>query len=197
MKRERTLDRAAVVAAAAELIDTHGGEQLTLARLAEQLNIRTPSLYNHVAGLDGLRRELALHGMRQLAQGLGRAAMGKAGNDAVFAVAHAYRAFAKAHPGIYNLTLRAVGPDEPELQAAGEDVVAVVVATLAGYRLHGDDAVHAVRALRSLVHGFVTLEMAGGFGLPLDLDESFQRLVCIFVAGLHASNVGAASNLRL
>jgi hypothetical protein len=48
----------------------------------------------------------------------------------------------------------------------------------------GDDAVHAVRGLRALVHGFVTLETAGGFGFPLDRDESFRRLLATFAAGL-------------
>ncbi len=49
---------------------------------------------------------------------------------------------------------------------------------------------HAVRGLRSIVPGFVTLEGAGGFGLPLDLDESFRRLVAAFVKGLRTEDRG-------
>ena len=48
----------------------------------------------------------------------------------------------------------------------------------------GDDALHAVRALRATVHGFATLEIAGGFGLPLDCDESFRRLVQVLILGM-------------
>ena len=55
---------------------------------------------------------------------------------------------------------------------------------LRSYGLSGDDAVHAARGLRGLVHGFTTLESAGGFGLPLDLGESFRRLLQTFVRGL-------------
>jgi len=40
------------------------------------------------------------------------------------------------------------------------------------------------RGPRSLLHGFVSLETGGGFGLPLDLDESFRRLLQVFMAGL-------------
>jgi hypothetical protein len=40
------------------------------------------------------------------------------------------------------------------------------------------------RGLRSVAHGFATLEVARGFGIPLDLDESFDRLLRAFVAGL-------------
>jgi hypothetical protein len=50
--------------------------------------------------------------------------------------------------------------------------------------LRGDDAIHAVRAFRSMVHGFATLEVAGGFGLPQDCDESFRRLVNALAAGM-------------
>ena len=45
-------------------------------------------------------------------------------------------------------------------------------------------AVHALRGLHSIVHGFATLEISGGFGMPLDADESFFRLVDWFVAEL-------------
>jgi hypothetical protein len=54
------------------------------------------------------------------------------------------------------------------------------------YRLGEDAAIHAVRGLRSIVHGFATLELAGGFGLALDRDESFLLLLRAYVAGLRA-----------
>lgn len=42
----------------------------------------------------------------------------------------------------------------------------------------------AVRGLRSIAHGFATLELAGGFGLPFDPDESFLRLLQAYLVGL-------------
>ena len=47
----RVLNRAAVVQAAVALIDAMGLEQITMADLAERLQIRTPSLYNHIDGM--------------------------------------------------------------------------------------------------------------------------------------------------
>jgi AcrR family transcriptional regulator len=178
------LDRAAVVTAAARLADAEGLEAVTLARLAALLGVKPPSLYNHVAGQEGLRRELALAGMRELSRRLGRAALGKAGDAALLALAHAYREFARAHPGLYAASLRAPDPADAELDAASTELVGIVLAVLAGYDLGGDDALHAVRVLRSVLHGFVSLETLGGFGLPLDLDESFRRLLDGFIAGL-------------
>ena len=55
---------------------------------------------------------------------------------------------------------------------------------LRAWDLEGDDAVHAARAFRSAVHGFVALEAGGGFGIPVDLDASFDRLVGLLAAGL-------------
>jgi AcrR family transcriptional regulator len=178
------LDRAAVVAAAAAVADEAGLEQVTLARVAERLGVRSPSLYHHVAGLPGLRRELALGGLRALEAQLARAAVGKSRDDAVLALADAFRAFAHAHPGLYAATLRSPDSADDELTRAGQDVVDVVLAALAAYGLSGDDALHATRALRAIVHGFVSLEATGGFGLPLDLDESFHRLVRAYSLGL-------------
>ena len=48
---------------------------------------------------------------------------------------------------------------------------------LAGYELRDDDAIDAIRAFRAALHGFVSLEVEGGFGLPVDVDRSFDRLV--------------------
>jgi AcrR family transcriptional regulator len=181
------LSRESVVEAAADLADEEGLEALSLSVLASRLGIRTPSLYNHVDGLDGLRRELALLGIRELGRRLGRAAIGKTRDEATFAIARVYREFVKERPGLYAATVRSSRlsyPEDPTFQAAEEEVLETVLAVLASYGLRGDDALHATRGFRSTVHGFATLEVAGGFGIPLDLDESFERLLRTFVAGL-------------
>ncbi len=178
------LDRETVVREAAALADVEGLEALTLARLAGKLGIRPPSLYNHVAGLEDLRRELALLGLRDLTERLGRAAVGRAGEEAVEALAEAYRAYARQRPGLYAASLRAPDPQDSDWQAAGERVVGIVLAAFAGFGLRNDEALHAVRGLRSALHGFVGLEATGGFGLPLDRDESFRRLIRAYLSGL-------------
>jgi AcrR family transcriptional regulator len=185
-KARAGLDRAAVVLAAARLADDKGLAAVTLARLAAELGVRPPSLYNHIDGLEGLRRELTLLGIRELNRRTSRAAIGKSGDDALFAMAGAYRTFAHERPGLYPATLRAPDADDAELNVAADELLAVILAVLEGYGLTGDDALHATRGLRSLMHGFVGLETAGGFGLPLDLDESYRRLLVSFVAGLRA-----------
>ena len=54
MATRTRLTKTTVVQAAAELLNSEGAAALSLNRLAEKLDVRTPSLYNHVDGLPGL-----------------------------------------------------------------------------------------------------------------------------------------------
>ncbi len=181
------LDAASVVAAAARLADADGLEELTLARLAAELGVRAPSLYAHVDGLADLRDRVRALGVAELTDVLSEAATGRARGEALRAVAHAYRAYARRRPGVYAAMQRAPGGDDEERQAAAGRLVGVLIAVLRGYGLAGDDAVHAVRLLRSALHGFVSLETGGGFALPLEIDESYERLIEMVDRGLGAA----------
>ena len=183
------LSTAAVVAAAAEIADAEGLDRLTLARVAATAGVRTPSLYNHVESLDDVRRRVALLALRDLADALRDAAVGRAGDDALAAMADAYRAYARRHPGRYAATQRAPAEGDEEMRAAAKGAVDVVLAILRGYGLEGDDAIHAARAVRSALHGFVALETGGGFGIPVDLDESYARMVRALARGLRDAPV--------
>jgi AcrR family transcriptional regulator len=178
------LDTDAVVAAAAQLADADGLEAVTLARLAGILGVRSPSLYAHVDGLDDLRRRLATRGARELAAELQAAVAGRSRGDALAAMADAYRAYARAHPGTYAALQRPPARGDAQGAGAATNAVDVVLAVLRGYGLEGDEAIHAARIIRSALHGFVALETGGGFGIPLDLDDSYARLVDVLDRGL-------------
>lgn len=187
MSPRSNLTKEVVVRAAADLLNSEGLEAMSLNRLAEKLDIRTPSLYNHVEGLPGLMRELSILNARNLAERLSDAAIGQRGPELAMSVMQAYRSYIKDFTGLYLSTLRVSGMQEevdPELEKEEARSLKVAMAVMASFGLQGEDAIHAVRAFRSLVHGFATLEVYGGFGLPLDLDESFVRLVNLFIAGL-------------
>ena len=182
------IDSTAVVAAAAAVADADGLEAVTLRRLAEELGVRSPSLYAHIGGLDDLRRRLGARGNTELATTLGHAVEGRSGPDALRALAVAYRDYARAHPGTYAALQRASDlADDDEGRAAGEAVVRVALAALRAYPVEGDDAIHAVRLIRIALHGFVTLEAAGGFAMALSADETFERLLGLLDLGLRRS----------
>lgn len=166
-----------VVAEAAAVADEAGLDRLTLAAVAKRLGITLPGLYKHIDSLDSLKRDLAVLGVRELTAAMSEAAVGRSGRDALHAVARAYRSYAAAHPGRCAASVRAPDPADSEHIAAGEAAGTVLLAVLDAYRLRDNDAIDAIRALRVVLHGFTTLEAAGGFGLPQSVDDTFTRLV--------------------
>ena len=164
-----------VVAEAAEVADEAGLERLTLAAVAKRLGISLPGLYRHIDSLGSLKRDLAVLGVRELTAAMSAAAVGRSGRDALHAITRAYRAYAAAHPGRSAASVRAPDPADTEHLAVAESAVAVLLAVLDSYHLGGSDAIDAIRVLRVTLHGFTTLEAAGGFGLPQSVDATFAR----------------------
>ncbi|GMA50576.1 TetR family transcriptional regulator [Alicyclobacillus contaminans] len=184
MSARHGLNKAGIVRAAGKLADALGLHKLTMSLLAEHLGVRTPSLYNHVNGLEELRRELSLLGLEELNGRLQRAAMGRSGLDAIQAMLHAYRAFAKERPALYEATLRAPDNEDAALETAAHAIVDTVLTVLQPFHLQQNDAIHLVRGFRAIGHGFAALEAAGAFGMALDVDESYRRLIAAFLAGM-------------
>lgn len=194
MARKRGLTHDRVVAAAADLADREGLGALSLTSVAQSLGVRAPSLYSHVDGLAGLRRQLALHAAALLSADLAAGVEGLEGADALRAVAARLRSFAHRHPGLYDSFLPAPAPeDDPELAAALREPVDIVGTVLAGMDTDPTAVVPLVRALRAVVHGFVDLELRGGFGLPDDIDQSFDTAVDLVVEAITAGSVPRAS----
>ncbi|MDT3426319.1 AcrR family transcriptional regulator [Paenibacillus forsythiae] len=173
-----------IVMAAAEIADEQGMEGVTLAALAARLGVRPPSLYNHIDGLAGLRTQLAVHGLKQLYEAMSSASQGLSGSDAVLAMGKGYAAFAKQHPGLYEMTLQAPDADNAELIEEGDRVLKLITCVLEPYRLGEQGELHAVRGLRSILHGFASLEQKGGFSISLDLNVSLSATIHAFLAGI-------------
>jgi AcrR family transcriptional regulator len=190
------LSAGVVVAEAARIADEVGLSKLTLAMVAKRFGVALPSLYKHVSGLDSLLQKVSAAATAELADAVVAVAAGRARGDALRAVAAAYRDYGHRHPGRYPATQRVPDPADPGHVAAGEKAVGAFYAILRGYGVEGDDLVDATRAVRSALHGFVVLENGGGFGLPRDVDRSFDRLVTLLDQGLQNLVADAAADLR-
>lgn len=166
-----------VVEAAAVMADETGLGGVVLAGLAERVGVRQPSLYKHIDSLAGLRRGISVVAQRQLLEVLTRAAVGRSGREALVAMARAYRGWALEHPGRYEAAQLVPAPGDVEHQASAAAIVDLIADVLAAYGLRDDDAIDAIRGFRAMLHGFVSLEAAGGFRLRADVDRSFDRLV--------------------
>jgi len=185
MGRKLGLTLEQVVEAAAEIADRDGLGALSLAAVASTLGVRSPSLYNHVDGLAGLRRQLSIHASGLLTAELADAVEGLEATQALRAIAEQLRSFAHRHPGLNDSFLPAPTPDEdPELAAAFREPVNVVGSVLAGMDVDPMTVIPLIRALRASVHGFVDLELQGGFGLPDDIDDSFTTTIDLVIEAI-------------
>ena len=179
------LAAASVTEAGAALADEVGFDQLSMGLLAERLGVKTPSLYKHVDNLADLNHRIAILAMIELGDALRDATQGRAGGDALAAAAQAMRAYVKEHPGRYAAGngVQPTGPDDPLIPAANR-LLGSLSAVLRGYQLEPSDEIHALRMLRSILHGFATIEATGGFQFDTDIDESFTWMVDLIDRGL-------------
>ena len=182
------LDPDAVVAAGAQLADEVGFSGLTMGGLAERVGVRTPSLYKHVGGQDDLVRRIAVLALDQASDAIGGAIQGLAGREALAAAARAFRDFVLTHPGRYAATIgvEPTGPDDP-LAVASTRALGAFRAVLRGYDLAPGVEDHALRTLRSALHGYATLQAAHGFQWSADVDESFEWLIDLLDRGLRSA----------
>ncbi|OIJ63380.1 TetR-like C-terminal domain-containing protein [Streptomyces mangrovisoli] len=166
-----------VVAAAADLADESGFENVTLSALARRFGVKDASLYSHVRGLQDLRTRVALLAGGELIDRIAAAVAGRAGKDALVAFAGAYRRYALERPGRYAATQirvdQALVADSPALRRTAE----ITYGMLRAYGLEEPDLTDAVRLLRSAFHGYCALEAAGGFGAPREVQASWDKAV--------------------
>lgn len=185
MARKVGLTPHAVLTAAASLADQEGLESVTLANVAARLGVRSPSLYAHIDGLAALRRTLGLQAAAQMAGELRTARRGLRGAAALAAVAQAYLAFARAHPGWYEaIHASPTSNQDTESYRALASLVMSVVECLGEMGVPPGEMIHQTRVVRSALHGFVSLERSNGFGRPSDFDQSYDRLIRTLVSGV-------------
>lgn len=187
------LDRSAVVALALAVLDDSPGGlgDLTLAAVAARAGVAVPSLYKHVDGLPGLRRDVARACVEDFTEVLEEAApAGTEPEQRLRAMADALRGYARTHPGRYRAVQVGGWPQDDDATAvkvAAARPVALMSETVAGLGVRAERHVDAVRAVRAALHGFVVLELDGGFGMPDDVDASYRFLVDGLVRGLLAT----------
>ncbi|HCT77040.1 MAG TPA: TetR family transcriptional regulator [Micromonosporaceae bacterium] len=172
-----------MVDAALSIIDERGLDALTLAAVASRTGVAAPSLYKHIGSLGELRELVSVRLLEEMAERFTAVAIGRSRDDAVAALMREYRAFVMESPNRY-AAMPSDPLHDPALAVAGMKLLNVILAVLRGYGLEKEAAIHATRCLRVIVHGFADIEASGGFGLPEDLDESYEQLIRMFLASL-------------
>jgi AcrR family transcriptional regulator len=166
----RGLKADVVVRAGADLADELGFDAVTVSVLARRLGVRAPSLYSHIRGSTDLSARICALALDELADLATEAISGLSGRSAVLALLETYGDYARRRPGRYAaLRMRLPATPSPADEgvslalAAGRRHAVLLRAALRDYELSGDAEVHAIRLLGSVIRGFASLDVAGGF----------------------------------
>lgn len=180
------ITRQAILRVSRDIVNREGYDALTLAQVASALKIKTPSLYNHLSGLNDLKKELALDALRKLNQEVTQSAVGRSGEVALKAIGFAFIHFMRENPGLYASTLIAPDLQDPDIDQESSAIVSILLKVLEPYHFSEEKAIHLVRGLRALAHGFSTLERQGGFQIKVPLDDSISVAFDTFIKGMMA-----------
>ncbi|GAQ18157.1 transcriptional regulator [Oceanobacillus picturae] len=178
------LNKQKLVEAAIELANQGGMEAVTMHALAKKLEVRPPSLYNHIKSLEDLRQQLASVAIFELYNDMEKVAQGKEALEAISAISKAYIAFAHKQPGLYEATLIKSDSSILAVKETGDKIVQLFKKVLAVYHLDEKETIHHIRGLRSILHGFATLEQKSGFGIPININESLEYVLHTYFNGI-------------
>jgi AcrR family transcriptional regulator len=179
-----------IVRVAAQIIEESGEGKLTLREVSERLDIKSPSLYNHVGGLAELKDEVSLYVMERLREYIVRSTIGRTGLDAMKAMGHAFIRFAKEHARLYETVQWMNIGDNVGHGSLFADVVQLVYDTAGSLGVSELEASHIIRTVRSLAQGFASVEVHGGFSHPSSIESSFEYAVDMFFLGVKTHQEG-------
>jgi len=171
LTRERILEKAI------DIINKRGYNTLSLAMLSSELNVKAPALFKHYRNFDDLKENLTLFGIQSLKQKLQDAVTGKAGEQALFGLCHSYRDFAKTNSGIYQAIQPAYFKKGKEIEQAAVELMTIILNVVKGFDIDSKHYIHALRVIRSSLHGFVVMEIEFGFGMSANIDQSFEHQI--------------------
>ena len=172
---KKGLTRDIIIDAALVQIEENGLSAFSLRNLAASMKIQVSSLYNHINGQNDLLAEVGIRAVDMLTEFEETATMGKQRDDALYALADAYRQFAKEHTELYRIIMGVHILNIPMLESAAEKIVRPILCVLSEYGIDDDLQIHYQRLLRSIMHGFFEHENSGGFSdLSIDKDTSYH-----------------------
>lgn len=186
MMKSKKISKELILNTAIGIADKKGLKNLTLKDIANELGIKTPSLYNHVKGLDDVYNLLANLGLNMLKKEITNATIAISGKDTLYSIARAYRNFALHHPSLYESTQWVSIWSDSESKRIADDIIDVLFKVLAPYKFSHDKNVSVIRMVRSYLHGFSTLEINQSFGLEVDVNSSFEMGLKIIIESVIA-----------
>lgn len=178
------LERNKIIAHAAQMANETGLDQVSLKVLAQELGVKSPSLYNHIKGLEDLKRGIMLYGWRQMTERIGTSVIGVSGHEAIRNICYAFYEYATENPGIFNAMLWYNKYEDEETNDVTGELFGVLFEITASLHISEENCNHFIRTLRGLLQGFSMLVINGAFGNPVSIAESFEISVKVMIEGM-------------
>ena len=168
-KMNMRVTKAEVIKTASDMADRNGLHNVSLKAIAENLGIRTPSLYNHIGSLDELLREIAHSGMRTMNEKMIRA------------VAVEYLNYMIEHPGVYEIIQWASWNGTEETAIIFNDYLSLLKTLICSCGFNPDKTTEILSMVTGMLHGYTTLQLRYAFSNPdkvrKELSEAIDTLL--------------------
>lgn len=158
--------KSAVMEATSNIADENGLNNVSLKAVAERLNIRTPSLYNHIHSLDDLLREVGHKGMMDMNERMMKAAIGTYGGTAIKAVAVEYLNFMIEHPGVYEIIQWTSWNGNDKTAEIFNNYASLLTTLVLSCNLKKESTENIVNLITGIIHGYTTLQLRHAFTQP-------------------------------
>ena len=163
----KKINREVIATAALEIVETLGAEQLSMRTLATALNIKAPSLYDHVKNRDEVIALVQSLGLVQFGEGFAAA------GDSVREKVMFYRNWALSNWRLYPVVFQQYLLRELITPGLESKVLAQVVQAAGGSHVRA-------RAMWAQLHGLVDLELQGRLPADADMDATWEQVVIMF-----------------
>lgn len=179
------LTREIIVREAVRLVEEDGYENLSMRNLAKRLCVKAASLYNHIPSVETLHAEICMKIVDDFFQAQKDAMAGKAPEEAVLALALAYRNLALEKRSVYDIAIALPVEGDQLLNEKRKSFFYIAMEAVGKFALTEEQKLYWQRILRVSMHGFVSLEQAGYFtNSAIDTEQSYRFTIMNIVKGL-------------
>ena len=177
--------KSTIIQTAADIADKEGLQNVSLKVIAEALEIRTPSLYNHIKNMDELLREVAHNGMRSMNARMVKAAIGHVGDRALKIVSTEYLNYMIEHPGVYEIIQWANWNGTEETAAIYNEYISLLNAFIIPYNLEIESSREVLNMITGFIHGYTTLQLRYAFSNPERVQHELYNAMDTLLLGIH------------
>jgi hypothetical protein len=173
-----------VIETSAKLSNKVGLENLSLKMIAEELNIKSPSLYNHISSLDNIKERLMIYGWKQIENKMIYSSVGVSGYEALKNMCYAFYDYATNNKGIFTAMLWYNKYENEEKKNTTTRLFDMLFKVMNSLNIRDDNINHIIRTLRSFLEGFSLLVNNNAFGNPISIKKSFDLSLEIIMNGI-------------